>query len=125
MFLLEFPQNLIGFIAFLIFTKIRKCSFYKYKDAFVTHVGSAWGALTLSRYIFADDGAYSQPEVVLHEYGHRMQSKRLLVLYLLIIAVPSLIWASGLFDGYRKKHKINYYRFYTEAWANRLSGARL
>ena len=57
----------------------------------------------------------------MHEYGHSIQSKILGPLYLLVIGLPSIIWA-GLFEKYRNKHKISYYSFFTEKWANKLVG---
>ena len=90
MFLLEFPQNLIGFLAFVYWNKWKKRPYKAYRDALVVHVPGRWGAITLGRYIFADDRYY-----------------------------PSLIWA-GAFSRHRRKHQKDYFSFYTEAWANRL-----
>ncbi len=123
MFLFEFPQNLIGYLAFMIYTKVYKRPFYKYKDAYVTHVSGRWGAISLSRYIFADD-AYYQSEMIRHEYGHTMQSKKLLLLYLPVIGLPSLLW-NRLFQGYRVRKNKSYYSFYTESWANQLGGYKV
>ncbi len=118
MFVLEFPQNLIGFIAFIILTKIRNRPHYKYQDAFITHVNGRWGALSLSKYIFADDSCYNT-DIIKHEYGHRKQSQLLLFTYLFIIGFPSLIWC-GLYRMNGKKFCKSYYWFYSEAWANQL-----
>lgn len=123
LFPLEFPQNLIGYAAFKFLTRTKQCPYYRYRDAAVVHVTGSWGALTLSKYIFADDNYY-QSDVIQHEYGHRIQSRLLLILYLPIIALPSLIWAS-FFEKYRQRHHTSYYWFYTEAWANKLSGSKL
>ncbi|HHV51441.1 MAG TPA: hypothetical protein GXX54_07030 [Clostridiales bacterium] len=113
----EFPQNLMGYIGTLIFRGNR----YQYKDAIVTHVKGNWGAVTLGKYIFADDAYFQDEETIKHEYGHRLQSKKLSVLYLLVIGLPSLIWA-GCFEKWRRKHGISYYWFYTESWADKLGG---
>lgn len=51
---------------------------------------------------------------VRHEHGHQLQSLYLGWLYLLVVGLPSLIWAAVCKD--RKK----YYRFYTEKWADKL-----
>ena len=118
MFLLEFPQNLAGFLAFNYWNKLKKRPYKTYKDALVVHVPGRWGAITLGCYIFADDRYYSSP-LIRHEYGHRIQSRKLLFLYLPLIGIPSLIWA-GAFGRYRRKHQKDYFSFYTEAWANRL-----
>ena len=58
---------------------------------------------------------------VKHEYGHSIQSKYLGIFYLLIVGLPSIIWA-GCFEKYRKKHNKSYYDFYTERSADKLGG---
>lgn len=120
MFILEFPQNIIGFLGFVIYAKVLKYPYYKYQGSLVTHVKGGWGAISLSKYIFADDRCY-QSNIIKHEYGHSIQSKILLFLYLPVIGLPSLIW-NRLFKGYRAKYSKSYYSFYTEAWANKLGG---
>lgn len=124
MFILEFPQNLLGFLGFLLFSKIMKRPNYKFHEAYVTHVRGRWGAISLSKFIFVDDHCFEHPDTIKHEYGHRIQSKKLLFVYLLIIGIPSLIWC-GLFGRYREKNHKSYYWFYTEAWANRLGEVKL
>ena len=54
-----------------------------------------------------------------HEYGHTIQSPILGPLWSFVIGLPSLIWC-GCFAKYRENHKVSYYSFYTEAWANKL-----
>lgn len=120
MFLFEFPQNIMGYLTFIYYAKGARRPYYKYKDAYITHVKGRWGAISLSRFIFADD-VYYQSEMIKHEYGHTIQSKKLLILYLPIIGIPSLIW-NRLFKTYRIRKKKSYYSFYTESWANKLGG---
>lgn len=120
MYILEFPQNLIGFLTFKFYTKNKKRPYYKYKDTYVTHVKGRWGAISLSKYIFADD-TYYKSDLIKHEYGHTIQSKLLLILYLPVIGLPSLIW-SRFFNWYRVRSKKSYYWLYTESWANKLGG---
>ena len=120
MFLFEFPQNIIGYLAYLYYVKVKKQPYYKYKDAYITHVSGRWGAISLSRYIFADD-IYYKSTMIKHEYGHTIQSKKLLLLYIPIIGLPSLIW-NRLFRKYRVRKRKSYYDFYTESWANELGG---
>lgn len=120
MFLFEFPQNLMGYLAFVYYTKGKGQAFYKYNDAYVTHVNGRWGAISLSRYIFCDD-VYFESTMVKHEYGHTIQSKKLLLFYLPVIGLPSLVW-NKFFKGYRSRNRVSYYDFYTESWANTLGG---
>lgn len=89
----------------------------------MTHVPGRWGAISLSRFIFADDACY-QSAIIKHEYGHTLQSKQLLILYLLVIGLPSLTW-NRLFRRYRLRNNKSYYSFYTESWANKLGGYRV
>lgn len=119
MFLLEFPQNLIGALSFQFFIKKKKRPWKKFRDASVVHVAGHWGAVTLSKYIFADDRYYDSA-LICHEYGHRIQSRLLGPLYLPAVGIPSLVWAL-MFKGYRTRRRKDYFGFYTEAWANRLS----
>lgn len=123
MFLLEFPQNILGYTAFKMLTKIKQRPYYRYRDAYVVHVQGHWGAISLSRFIFADD-TYYQSNMIKHEYGHTIQSKLLLIFYIPLVGIPSLLW-NHLFKRYRSRHKVSYYSFYTESWANRLGGYRI
>lgn len=59
--------------------------------------------------------------LLVHEYGHTIQSLLLGPLYLLVIGVPSTIW--GFLPGLAKKRReqgISYFSFFTEKWANEL-----
>ena len=112
------PQNIIGFIGYMIFRKGYK---YKYNDAFIIEVPNKYGSVSLGNFIFVSN--VTDEETIKHEYGHTLQSKKLGWLYLFIIGIPSIIWAS-CFEGYRKKHNISYYAFYTERWANKLGGVK-
>ena len=118
----EFPQNALGFIV----KKICDATPYTtYKDANVY----SWdinGGMSLGKYIFVpfrhlDPKSFRVQSYIKHEYGHTIQSKYLGWLYLLVIGLPSLIWAQ-CFMGYRSRTGKSYYSFYTEAWANKLGG---
>lgn len=118
----EFPQNGIGFIV----KKICKATLYTtYKDANVY----SWkhrGGMSLGKYIFVpfteeDSTAFAVQQYIKHEYGHTVQSKYLGWFYLLVIGLPSLVWA-GCFKRYREKTETSYYDFYTEQSADFLGG---
>lgn len=93
------------------------------------------GGLSLSNHIFLPISSFGNkgPQEIMdsrwhlnyvrHEGGHSIQSKYLGPFYLLIIGLPSIIWA-GCFKGYRKKHNISYYSFYTESSADKLGGVK-
>ena len=117
----EILQNIIGVFVKLIF----KGKFqFNYKDAKI-HSWSRMDGVSLGSYIFVPEYACKDENnitnFVKHEYGHTIQSKYLGPLYLLVIALPSLIWA-GCFGEFRKKNNISYYTFYTEKWADELGG---
>lgn len=62
-----------------------------------------------------------QYDTLVHEYGHTVQSLLLGPLFLPVIALPSLLWASlPVFRKMRKRKNISYYWLYCEKWANHL-----
>ena len=76
------------------------------------------GAVTLGCYVFV--GLNSEyRKTVKHELGHTIQSKILGPLYLIVIGIPSIIWAATHRAIAPNKP---YDWFYTEAWANKLGG---
>ena len=111
----ELPQNIIGRIVLRATKAEYMISLY---DANVFKWNKKSG-VSLGEYIFVPDTA--SDTYIKHEYGHTVQSRYLGWFYLLIIGLPSLIWA-GCFKGFRKKHGIDYYTFYTEKWADKLGG---
>lgn len=118
----ELPQNLLG----IVVKKIFKATPYTTYGKTVVYSWKARGGLSLGEYIFvpfenANPNAYGVQRYIAHEYGHTIQSKYLGWFYLLVIGLPSLIWC-GCFNGYRAKHGISYYAFYTEKWADALVG---
>ena len=114
-FIWGLPQNIIGGIMHLIFRW--KNPHKKYKNAYVCKC--PLGNVSLGMFIFVSNLDWE--ETVKHEYGHTIQSMILGPLYLLVIGLPSVIWA-GCFGKYRRKHNISYYSLYTEAWADKLGG---
>ena len=131
----ELPQNVVGAIVKKIVKATPLPYYANYKGANV-YSWNISGGISLGNYIFvpfAYNGVgymdiYDYPRSVAyvenfikHEYGHTVQSKYLGWLYLLVIALPSLIWA-GCFEGYRQKNNVSYYEFYTEKWADKLGG---
>ena len=75
------------------------------------------GSVTLGNHIFLSPRATDT--TVRHEWGHTRQSLILGPLYLIVIGIPSIIWASV--------HKkiapdTSYFDFFTEKWANKLGG---
>ena len=119
-------QTFVGSIVFLL--NIRK-KHYLYHGAIITE----WGlksSLSMGLFCFVTStpfacGCCSAEEVghrlVVHEYGHSIQSLILGPMYMFAMAIPSMLWA-GLpcFEKLRLKKNIKYHRLYTERWANHL-----
>jgi hypothetical protein len=122
----ELPQNALGYII----KKVTRSEYFATRysgdisaDIYSWKYGSG---LSLGKYIFVPHNLHTpfSPEssnFIKHEFGHSIQSNKLGWLYLLVIGLPSLIWC-GCFEGYRRKHNISYYSFYTEKWADKLGG---
>ena len=120
----EIPQNALGSIVKKV-CKAKYC--ITYKDATV-YTWNIPGGMSLGKYIFVPFRRDDLPanyeyisQFIKHEYGHTIQSKYLGWFYLLVIGLPSLIWAQ-CFNGYRQKTGKSYYSFYTECWADKLGG---
>lgn len=112
-YLWQLPQNLLGLLV-LLCTRARKVGeHYEYNLPF--------GSVSLGRYIFLCPAHWHDAQVLSHETGHSKQSKYLGPLYLLVIGLPSFLWA-GCFGWFRKKYGVSYYAFYTEKWADHLGG---
>jgi len=114
----------MGLVLFFVFiTKPH----YWYKSSVVT-VDAAFkstkikGGVALGLFIFTtfeiEKEQIAGNSLIQHEYGHVMQSSLLGPLFLLIIGMPSLIWAR-LFAAWREKHNKGYSSFYTESWADK------
>lgn len=83
----------------------------------VVYTKDSPGCVTLGQFIFVSPNA---TEITLqHEQGHMRQSLYLGPLYLLVIGLPSLLWASF---HKRIAPKKSYYWFYTERWADKIMG---
>lgn len=117
MYLWQLPQNLLGLLLLLIVKPEKKemCGYTYY------HKSSFNGGISLGDYIIVcrDDA-----KIVMHEYGHCIQSKMLGWLYLIVIGLPSLVWAT-LYGWIIPPYERNgYYKFYTEKWADKLGGVK-
>lgn len=75
------------------------------------------GSVTLGNYIFLSPRATDT--TVRHEWGHTRQSLLLGPLYLIVIGIPSIIWAT---THRTIAPNTPYFNFFTEKWANRLGG---
>ena len=121
-YLWQLPQNLLGYIV-KMFAKAQYYCNYQGTKVYSWKLDSG---LSLGKYIFIPylvntPQCKGMLNYIKHEYGHSVQSKHLGWFYLIVIGLPSVIWA-GCFKKYRKKHKMSYYDFFTEKWADKLGG---
>lgn len=113
LYIWQLPQNLLGLLFLLVLTGetrhwLGSIRFY-FLDSFP-------GGITLGEYIIVGT---RQQLTVRHEFGHVRQSRMLGWLYLIVIGLPSVLWA---WLGDRIAPGKSYYWFYTERWADRLGG---
>lgn len=112
----EFPQCLLGLI-------LTWCYNVEYKETFreiPIYAGGFPGGISLGLYILMGESSwkYNRNYTKEHEWGHTRQSLYLGPLYLLIIGLPSIIWAAV----HTPKSKRSYYSFFSERWADKLGG---
>lgn len=128
----EFPQSLLGAILLLFYEKTRLKTF-EYKNQSVYIYDKFPGGISLGYYILLDYNRFdwnnnyirlSLKESVKHESGHGVQSKYLGWLYLPIVGILS--GTHNLICRWKQKHgiKYNYYKFFIEAWADKLGGVK-
>ncbi len=116
------PQTLLGLFVFFIHRKERQ---YVYRGAVVTECKENFN-ISLGMFIFVKESngradAERMKKILVHEYGHTIQSLLLGPLYLIVIGMPSWLWCNiPYFRKMRKEKNISYYSFYTEKWADHL-----
>ena len=119
-------QTLSGFVVFMICIRDKH---YFYHGAVVTEWKHG-SSVSLGLFIFVSANPYyrgrptkeeTASRLLVHEYGHTIQSLILGPLYLIVMGLPSIVWASvpGL-RKMRRKKQMSYFAFYTERWANHL-----
>ena len=116
----QLPQNLIGLIyAAIIYEEIVDKNYDKDRNYYIFLTKNS-GGVSLGKFTFSYYKAIDLDCSIAHEYGHTKQSRYLGPLYLLVVGLPSLIWALL----HTSKTKRSYYDFYTESWANKLGGVK-
>ena len=119
-FIWQLPQIIVGWIYYTyLLNKGMILAIEKYNGIRI-YTKQSSGCVSLGIFIFVSHRATT--DVMRHEYGHTRQSLMLGPLYLIIIGIPSILWAVT--------HKTlapnkSYYWFYTEHWANKLVGVNL
>ena len=122
LYIWQLPQNLLG-LFMLLFMK-PYVSKEKYRG--ITYVVSKKmsGGISLGNYVILSYSYRNKnisKKVWDHEWGHTRDSRMFGPLYLIVIGLPSLIWA-WLYGSVIPYTKNGYYKFYTEKRADRLGG---
>ena len=121
----QLPQVLLGMLLRLFYP----AAYTLEKDGVTVIFSDRFhGGLSLGTTVFVHSHVYTWNEfpldtlTVRHELGHCKQSQILGWFYLLVIGLPSVLHAWL----YRRdpSDPDGYYRFYTEAWADRLAGIK-
>jgi len=110
----QLPQTIIGIFLLWFYcgSLVRRKSNDKY---YVLYSCNMPGGISLGMFVLINKKMFTS-NTINHEYGHVKQSRILGPLYLLVIGIPSILWA-----GFGKNGNA-YYTFYTEKWADRLGG---
>ncbi len=125
-----FLQTLLGFLVFLLHIKSKH---YFFHGAIVTE-WSDRSSVSLGLFVFVTSEPYFYDKLkndytmselserlLVHEYGHTIQSLLLGPLYLIIIGIPSTLWGfSPIAARKRREVPLSYFSFFTERWANQL-----
>ena len=107
-------QTLLGLALFLRF---RRRQHHIFHGGIATKWGRG-GGVSLGQFFFYDE---NREDLLLHEYGHTLQSLILGPLYLLVVGIPSFLWANlPYFKERRKRKGIPYSGLYCERWADAL-----
>ena len=126
LYIWQLPQNLAGLLLRLAYHRDGKCvykgKFVGVDDRFVSNKAGdkTHNGISLGVYIILEK---HDLDSLRHEYGHCRQSEILGWLYLPVIGICSGV--HNLVHRYKEAHNLprrNYYRFWCEAWANRLAG---
>lgn len=115
-------QNILGFLIYIILLiKNPRRKKGTYLGARVLS-WSLKASAAIGMFIFLEDRNDDYlMNILVHEYGHTIQSCILGPLYLLVIGIPSFIWARNKrFIRKRQKGIYRYGSFFPERWANQL-----
>lgn len=122
-------QTIIGAVIFLLNYRNNKHFFYK---GVVVTMWNKKAGCSLGLFIFvppeprfynSEKYNYSieelQERLMIHEFGHSIQSLILGPLYFIVVGVVSVVW-SFILKSKEKYREVSYFDCYTEKWANHL-----
>jgi hypothetical protein len=114
----------LGGVLFFLLRLFKKTEAVHRHISGVVITESRWilGGVSLGLFVFVGARGLSNQQrmmLVKHELGHTRQSMLLGPLYLLLVGLPSLLWAIMKSLGFFKKRPYSW--LYTEKWADRLA----
>ena len=123
-----FLQSALGLLNFVIHIHDKH---YFYHGALITEWKDK-SSVSLGMFVFLTSEPYFYGKLkdeytmeelsrrlLVHEYGHTIQSLLLGPLYLIVIGIPSMFWGFlPALNQKRKREGLSYFSFYTEKWAN-------
>jgi len=117
LYLWQLPQHLLALVIYLI---VNGASFHYYsKTTPVTLITHKYRfGVSLGTYIFLP--VNHKRSILLHEWGHSVQSKMLGPLYLIVVGIPSITMNILSIIGILNPE--NYYKRWPESWADKLGG---
>ena len=129
LYLWQLPQNLLGLVLVLIYNpekliKLENGNRVYFSKKMTGGISLGIYSIISDKYIrnYKTNDKILNLNVTKHEViGHGTQSKWLGPLYLIVIGLPSIVWA-GLYGSVIPTSKNGYYKFYTEKWADKLAG---
>lgn len=121
------------FLGFIVFLKHLKDKHYFYHGAIITEWKNK-SSVSLGAFIFITDEPYLYEKLkdefsakelaqrlLVHEYGHTIQSLIMGPLYLVVMGIPSTLWGfMPCCNKKRREEHLSYFSFFTEKWANHL-----
>lgn len=123
------PQTLLGVIVFLINIKSKH---YFYHGAIITE-RNVPSSVSLGLFVFTTTNPMKDKRIenkipdeeiskrlLVHEYGHTIQSLIFGPLYLIIMGIPSTLWGFLPYFQNKRNNGVSYFSFFTEKFANYL-----
>lgn len=122
-------QTLLGFIVFVIYIKNKH---YFYHGAIVTE-RNVPSSVSLGMFVFITTNPMKDKRrenripdeelsrrLLVHEYGHTIQSLIFGPFYLIIMGIPSTLWGFLPYFQSKRDKGVSYFSFFTEKFANYL-----
>lgn len=123
------PQTLLGFIVLLINIKNKH---YFYHGAIITE-RNVPSSVSLGMFVFTTTNPMKDKRtknkipdeelskrLLVHEYGHTIQSLIFGPLYLIVMGIPSTLWGFLPYFQNKRNNGVSYFSFFTEKLANYL-----